>query len=67
MKDQPCSGASCPPCWYRNEGQTNCFAYNGAGQCPFPGGWDCSKGASAVSKREALHAHARKHRRANKF
>ncbi|KAA8914906.1 hypothetical protein FN846DRAFT_925585 [Sphaerosporella brunnea] len=63
MKDQACKGKDCPPCWYKTEGQVNCFAYSSGTNCPWTGAFDCKKGQMAVtSKREVAQHHARKHR-----
>ncbi|KAF8243708.1 hypothetical protein K440DRAFT_663937 [Wilcoxina mikolae CBS 423.85] len=69
IKGQECTGSSCPPCWYKNEGQINCFDYTSGTTCPFPNAWDCKKGGTSFSKREAeeVHNHAKKHRRNNKL
>lgn len=57
----PCTGPSCPPCWYKNAGVVSCYTYTASGQCPFAGAFDCSKGS--IAKRDAIAGHARKHRR----
>lgn len=41
MTQYPCTGAECPPCWYKTATGINCFDYDSTGKCPFGGAYDC--------------------------
>lgn len=56
-----CDGSKeeCPPCWYLQDGNINCYGYKSGTTCPWEGAQVCS----GKSKRELLHSHSRKHKR----
>lgn len=42
MEAYPCTGADCPPCWYKSaSGTIGCYGYGDNGKCPFGGAYDC--------------------------
>jgi hypothetical protein len=53
QKSSPCRGKNCPPCWYKTNGQVNCFEYLD-GKCPFPHYTVCDGKSHPQSNKPAI-------------
>lgn len=61
QKSAPCTGKNCPPCWYEQDSQINCYQYTAGQTCPWNNAFDCKTGQKATTYKRDNHHHRRHH------